>query len=91
MRLLMIRPLIGAVLIVAGWTLGRAQARVGDFELEIDAVVGTTHVRCVRGCSLLGSRDREVTGKQPQATYTFGCSGPGLNRCSAKVNGFLQR
>ena len=84
-----LRFVIAVALAGTGWAVGRAQARVGDFELAIDAVVGTTTVECIRGCSLLGNRDLTLVAKQPKATYTFGCSGPGQERCAARVSGFL--
>ncbi len=89
MKGLALRGAVAVALVCGGWAVGRAQARVGDFELAINAVVGTTSIECIRGCSLLGNRDLTLVDKPSKATYTFSCSGPGQERCAAKVSGFL--
>ena len=89
MKQLALRCVVASALACGGWAVGRAQARVGDFELAIDAVAGATRLQCIRGCSLLGNRDLTLVDKQPKATYTFSCSGPGQERCAASVSGFL--
>ena len=57
MRRVLIHVAIAFVLVAVGWAVGRAQTRLGDFEIEIDAPGGSTRIECVRGCSLIGSRD----------------------------------
>jgi hypothetical protein len=57
MRRAIIQVAIALALVAVAWAAGRAQTRVGDFEIAIDAVEGSTNVECVRGCSLIGSRD----------------------------------
>ena len=76
-------------LVALGWSAGRTQgpAPTPDFELTIDIPVGFAKIECVRGCSLVGSRDAGV--RPPKAEYTFGCSGNTVH-CSARVHGFVK-
>jgi hypothetical protein len=39
------------LLVGAGWSLGRAQARVADFYVTVDAPPGELKVECSRGCN----------------------------------------
>ena len=91
MRRLAIHSALALTLVALGWAAGRAQSRSGDFELAIDGEVGTTRIECIRGCTLLGSRDITLAAKPPKATYTFACSGPNQPRCAAQVHGFVAR
>ena len=94
-----VRVAIAIVLVGLGWAVGtctqvsptgtRAQTTAWDFELAVDAPVGTTNVECLRGCALQGARDSGNPNAQTFVKYTFSCSGQ--ERCSARVNGFLRR
>ena len=44
--------LVGAavLLVAAGWSAGRAQSRVADFYVTVDAPPGELKVECSRGC-----------------------------------------
>ena len=90
MRRGLIHVAIALALVAGGWAAGRAQTRLGDFEIAIDAAEGSTRVECVRGCSLIGSRDVGNPRAERMRTYSFSCSGGAAHRCSAQVNGFLQ-
>lgn len=96
---LAVRVAMAIALVGLGWAVGAcnhvsptgttAQITAWDFELAVDAPVGTTNVECVRGCALQGARDAGNPNAQTLVKYTFSCSGQ--ERCSARVNGFLRR
>ena len=99
MRGLANRVAIGVALVGLGWAVAtcnqvsptgtRAQTTAWDFELIVDAPVGTTNVECVRGCALQGSRDAGNPNAGTLLKYSFSCSGQ--ERCSARINGILRR
>jgi len=80
--------LLAFVFAAVGWT-ARGQSADPDFELLIDAPVGQTTVKCLRGCTLAWWQDgphRSV----PIAQFEFACSG--TTRCSSgKVGGWQER
>jgi hypothetical protein len=86
-----IRSVIALALLGAGWVVGRAQTPSPEFTLAIDAPVGETKVVCVKGCTLQGARDEGNPHNKPVPHYSYGCSGRGVQRCSARVNGWLTR
>ncbi len=88
MRHMVVHGLIAGVLVALGWAAGTAQSGVGDFEMRINAVAGTTNVECVRGCSLIGSRDVRNPQASRMRTYEFSCNSS-TGRCQATVVGFL--
>lgn len=90
MKKMIIRVATAGALVGSGWAAGTAQTGRGDFEVRINAVVGTTSVECLRGCTLIGSRDvrNPVAGRS--RTYEFSCTSRG-GRCEAVVVGFVQR
>ena len=70
---------VGAVLlVVAGWSVGRAQAKVADFEISIDAPRGEVKVVCARGC------DWPNGGVERLPTTSFRCDS---ERCRWMLNG----
>ena len=70
----------GAVLlIVASWSAGRAQTRVADFEVAIDAPRGDLKVTCARGCDWPAEQ-----GSSGMPTTTFRCE---TERCRLMLNG----
>ena len=42
---------VAILLVGAGWSLGRAQDRVADFYVTVDAPPGELKVECSRGCN----------------------------------------
>ena len=78
-----------AIALVSGWCVGRAQTPKPEFTLEIDAPVGKTTVKCIRGCVLQGGRDEGNAENLPVATYWFTCSGTS-GRCRATTNGWTK-
>ena len=93
MRYWIRRIVIVTALIGVGWSMGRAQAQapIPDFELSVDIPVGSARIECVRGCALVGARDAAVPNVLRKPYYTFSCSGPGQERCAARVHGFVQQ
>ena len=82
------RLALAAALVVAGWTIGRAQAIQPDFEILVDAPGGKTSIGCLRGCGLAWvQRGLNPTAK-PGQTFTFSCSS---ERCgSGTVGGWTR-
>jgi hypothetical protein len=76
------RTLLGVLLafafIGAGWSAGKAQTRVADFEIAIDAPRGQMKVTCSRGCDWV----RESGSSVPTATMR--CE---TERCRWMFNG----
>jgi len=79
------------ILVGLGWTVGHAQRPEPEFMIAIDAPVGETHVECVSGCRLIGARDVGNPNASQMRVYTYGCSGGNVQRCEAKVAGWLVR
>jgi hypothetical protein len=86
-----IRTLIALALLGSGWFVGRAQTPVPEFTLVIDAPVGETRVVCAKGCTLQGARDEGNPHNKPVPKYSYQCSGPNVQRCETRVNGWLTR
>ena len=77
MRATAARIVIATAIAVTGWSIGRAQTTVADFEVQIDAPgPGQVNLTCVRGCNWLAGRN---------ATY-FSCGG-NVTRCSGVIDG----
>ena len=89
-----LRLFLAVGLIGMGWTIGRAQPSLPDFELSIDAPDGETNITCVRGCDLAWIQ-RWVPGTAVgrSITFTYACAGGGADqRCeSGRVGGWLKR
>ena len=87
-----VRVLLAVALIGMGWTIGRAQGSVPNFELRIDAPTGRTNVECVRGCKLAWV-ERMVPGTVTpgDTTFTYACGGgPADSRCpSGRIGGWI--
>jgi hypothetical protein len=87
------RLVVAAALIGIGWTVGRAQGSVPDFELRIDAPEGRTNVECVRGCQLAWV-ERMVPGTvtPDKTTFTYACGNSSGARCqSGRIGGWIAR
>lgn len=86
------RIVVALMLIGLGWSLGRAQGSLPDFELRIDAPTGETTIECVRGCQLAWI-ERMVPGTvTPEKTsFRYGCYNAPSGRCqSGRVGGWLR-
>lgn len=79
------------VLVGLGWLVGYAQRPEPEFMLAIDAPAGETRVECVSGCKLMGARDLGNPNALRSMVYTYRCSGRNVQRCGAKVAGWLAR
>ena len=78
MTLRVLRVAMAAALVFAGWSAGKAQTKVADFEIAIDAPRGSVKVLCHRGCEW--ARD---PGTALQ-TISVQCD---TDRCKTIVNG----
>jgi hypothetical protein len=82
---------VAAALVAGGWSVGRAQGTLHDFEIRIDAPEGKTTVECVKGCQLAWV-ERMVPGtvKPERTTFEYGCSNSPSGRCgSGRIGGWL--
>jgi hypothetical protein len=66
------------LLVVASWSAGKAQTRVADFEISIDAPRGDLKVTCARGCDWSPEQGSSVP------TTSFRCE---TERCRWVLNG----
>jgi hypothetical protein len=82
---------LALALVGSGWAAGKAQAPAPEFTLAIDAPVGRTTIRCVRGCTLQGGRDEGNPNNTPTPSYWYECRGSALPSCGSTVNGWLTR
>jgi hypothetical protein len=78
MKRTLFRIVLATALIGAGWSVGKAQTTVAEFEIAIDAPRGDVKVTCHRGC------DWAKEGAIPTPTITFPCD---TERCRATFNG----
>jgi hypothetical protein len=74
----LLRIVLAAGFIGAGWSLGNAQAPVADFEITIDAPRGEVRVTCSRGCDWAKERGN------PSPMTGFRCE---TERCRETFNG----
>jgi hypothetical protein len=91
MRRASIRLIAIAAFICLGWVAGRAQPTEPTFELVVDAPVGETSIRCVRGCELSWVERGRSPNAQTMPTFTFTCTSPSGRCSSSRVGGWLQR
>jgi hypothetical protein len=73
------------LLVGAGWSVGRTQGTVAEFEITVDAPVGEVKVICNRGCEPSSTWMKSVNDKALIAT--FACSGSAVTRCRGTVDG----
>lgn len=78
MKRTLLRIVLATALIGAGWSVGKAQTAVADFEIAIDAPRGEVKLTCYRGC------DWVKEGGSPIPTTSFRCES---ERCRGTVNG----
>jgi hypothetical protein len=84
MKRLVFRILVAVTLVAAGWSVGRAQTSVANFELTVDAPGGQTVITCAKGCDFTHDVGSIAGLPHPNTKFTFGCSG---DRCRATING----
>lgn len=78
MRRISLRIALAAALVGAGWSVGKAQTAVADFEIAIDAPRGEVSLTCYRGC------DWAKEGGNRIPATSFRCE---TERCRATFNG----
>jgi len=83
------RVVVAIGLIVAGWSVGRAQVPAPDFVLAIESPGGRIDVECLRGCTLQGGRETGLPNDPQMTKYWAKCSGS-QGPCAATVNGFIR-
>jgi hypothetical protein len=92
MSRIVVRVVLAALLVVSGWTLGRAQTPAPDFEIIVNAPVGETTVTCKRGCNLAWVERGLPSETAKKAEFRFRCGGGGVERCSsATVGGWIEK
>ncbi|MPY90791.1 MAG: hypothetical protein GEU99_23125 [Luteitalea sp.] len=85
-----LRGAAAVALIGLGWAAGKAQTPQPDFELIINAPAGQTSVECLRGCELMWVERGVNPNDTPRPTFSFGCRGASVERCSsAKIGGWI--
>ncbi len=80
MKRTLLGVLLATVLIGAGWSVGKAQTRVADFEIAIDAPRGQVKVTCSRGCDWFSDGGSSV----PTTSFTMRCE---TERCRWMFSG----
>ena len=89
---IILRSLIVAGAIGLGWAAARAQTAGPDFEIVVDAPVGSTTITCVKGCNLSWVERGVNPNATPTATFQYNCGGGAVQRCfSGKVGGWAVR
>jgi hypothetical protein len=86
-----IKVVLALSLVATGWAVGKAQTPAPEFTIAIDAPIGRTTIKCVRGCTLQGGRDEGNPDNTPTANYWYECRGAASGRCGSTVNGWLTR
>ena len=83
--------LIAAVLMLAGWTAGKAQTTAPDFEIVVTtSSTGTSVVKCVRGCNLSWAERGLNPAAKAIGQFEFSCNG-GSPCSSGTIGGWLQK
>ena len=78
MKLTVLRVAVALGLVIVGWSVGKAQTTVADFEIAIDAPRGDLKLMCQKGCDWV----KDVA--TPLSTITLQCE---TERCRGTVNG----
>jgi hypothetical protein len=82
--------LCAALLVLAGWTAGKAQTTAPDFEIVVTTTTTGASVQCVRGCNL--SWIERGLNPEGKAISEFEYSCRGTNPCSSgAIGGWLQK
>ena len=84
-----VQIVVVVIAVVLGWTLGRAQTTMPDFELVVDASGDFTTIECRRGCELAWIERGVNPRSRPTRTFQFNCTG---GQCSSgAVGGWVRR
>jgi hypothetical protein len=87
----MTRTVAGVILAVGlvaiGWSAGRAQTTVADFEMTITTPVGRTTIQCSRGCDFTEGVSTPPSLPSPNPTFAIQCSGREVQQCVTTING----
>ena len=59
-----------ALIVLAGWTLGRAQAPIANFEVTVEAGRGPIQVICDRGCDW-GANEGALVCESERCRWSF--------------------
>jgi hypothetical protein len=90
MRTTIVRTLIAASLLGAGWGAAKAQVSEPNFELVVEAPPGATTITCLRGCRLMWIERGIPTNATTMKSFEFSCRGNVVERCSSsKVGGWI--
>ena len=90
MARLLVKATIALALLTTGWALARAQTPEPNFELIVNAPVGSTTIKCVRGCTLMWVERGINPNVSPHASFEFSCTGDAAQQCSSgKVGGWI--
>lgn len=77
-----LRVIVVAILVMIGWSVGRAQERPPIFSFTIDAPIGETTIQCESGCEFYSLRQGHPTAS---SQFTFPCVAEGgRQRCSGR-------
>lgn len=91
MARVILRTMIVLAAIGLGWAVGQAQTSEPEFEIVVDAPVGSTTITCVKGCKLAWVERGVNPNDTPMTTFRYECEG-GTVRCSSgKVGGWASR
>jgi hypothetical protein len=80
---------VAMALVGVGWVAAKAQTPAPAFELIVDAPVGPTTIKCVRGCTLMWVERGINPNSTPQPAFEFACSGLATRCSSARVGGWI--
>ncbi len=84
-----IQILLGVILTLLGWTLGRAQTSAPAFEIAVNAPGGKTTIECVKGCELAWVERGLNPNSTPNKSFWYECSS---SRCSSgRIGGWLKQ
>ena len=88
-----VRFLLSAVLVLIGWSAGKAQTRTSDFELRLVTDKNGTLLTCIRGCKLtheLRTPDgATVTKDLPKVGYKLNCTEQSRTCASEPIGGWI--
>ena len=92
MAKIILRATIILAALATGWAVASAQMPEPDFELVVDAPVGSTTITCVKGCSLMWVERGINPRSHAMPEFSFSCRGGDVTRCSSrKVGGWITR
>jgi hypothetical protein len=84
MKTTAVRLAIVAGLALAGWSVGRAQTQVAEFELTVTAPGGQTVIECRKGCDFQYDVGNTANLPKPNTRFQFACT---TQTCAATING----